>query len=349
MADANSEVVMATSSNLDAPGAAGPADDWTALKECDSFMCPMTLSVMEDPVSTADGQCYERAEIERWLEINDTSPATGLPLASKALVPNLGLKKAIEEFSQDPAGQKVLEELSLREDGQEPAFPGGDAGGEGGADGEEEATNVELLIVGPSGVGKSSLLRRIRDGEFSDVMDSTIGLDYETKKVVVGNKPCSVKIWDTSGQPLFRHTIQTQYRRADVIMFVYDVTRPETLEQLESYLQDAKELVSTGAGLAKPHELVLVGNKIDAHDSPRLVTPEAASAVVERHGLFDYREVSARTGANVKLAFHRAFAHGAYRLAAKERLRSNNATVRLAGRRGGSRSAPQRGGCACGV
>ena len=146
-------------------------------------------------------------------------------------MPNLGLKKAIEEFSQDPAGQKVLEELSLREDGQEPAFPGGDAGGEGGADGEEEATNVELLIVGPSGVGKSSLLRRIRDGEFSDVMDSTIGLDYETKKVVVGNKPCSVKIWDTSGQPLFRHTIQTQYRRADVIMFVYDVTRPETLEK----------------------------------------------------------------------------------------------------------------------
>ena len=68
--------------------------DWTRLKECDSFMCPMSLCVMTDPVSTSDGQCYERAEIEKWLEINNTSPATGLPLANKELVPNLALKKA---------------------------------------------------------------------------------------------------------------------------------------------------------------------------------------------------------------------------------------------------------------
>jgi hypothetical protein len=92
------------------------------------------------------------------------------------------------------------------------------------------------------------------------------------------------------------------------------VTRPETLEQLEGYLADACRLTRSGAGLARPHELVLVGNKIDAHETaPRAVSAEAASAVVERHGLADYREVSARSGANVRLAFSRALVHGAVR------------------------------------
>ena len=215
-------------------------DDWTRLKEIDSFMCPMSLCLMDDPVSTCDGQSYERAEIERWLASHDTSPATGLTLQSKHLVPNLGLKKAIEEFALDPLGKKLLQMTKYREDGQEPAFPGGGAGGgekeegqEGGEEEEEdgvakenngeeneagvaaadddEPVALELLIVGPTGVGKSSLLRRLRDGDFSDTMDSTIGLDYETKRFRIGgSQPCSVNIWDTSGQALFRDTLQTQ-------------------------------------------------------------------------------------------------------------------------------------------
>jgi ubiquitin C len=64
----------------------------------DSFQCPLTMEVMRDPVFTADGQTYERAEIEKWFALgNRTSPLTGEELPSTNLLPNIALRKAIRE------------------------------------------------------------------------------------------------------------------------------------------------------------------------------------------------------------------------------------------------------------
>jgi DNA-directed RNA polymerase subunit L len=53
---------------------------------------------MRDPVFTSDGETYEREEIERWLRLNHTSPATNVKLTDKVLKPNIALKKAINTF-----------------------------------------------------------------------------------------------------------------------------------------------------------------------------------------------------------------------------------------------------------
>jgi hypothetical protein len=64
----------------------------------DSFQCPLTMEVMRDPVITADGQTYERAEIERWFAKGKiTSPRTGAELLSTNLTPNIALRNAIRE------------------------------------------------------------------------------------------------------------------------------------------------------------------------------------------------------------------------------------------------------------
>jgi hypothetical protein len=63
-----------------------------------AFFCPITAEIMRDPVTTADGQTYERAAIERWFESSDMSPATGANLPSKTVVPNIALRKAVEEW-----------------------------------------------------------------------------------------------------------------------------------------------------------------------------------------------------------------------------------------------------------
>mmetsp|Transcript_34633 Transcript_34633/g.44646 ORF Transcript_34633/g.44646 Transcript_34633/m.44646 type:complete len:321 (-) Transcript_34633:378-1340(-) len=298
---------------------------------------------MEDPVSTMDGQTYERDAITEWLKTNDTSPNTGEFLKDKSLIPNYGidffftlyslsnfkyylvlfclshssflphlicktkqktgLKRAIAEFNEDPHRAQLIKELSLRQNTTEPAFP-------------EETERIELLIVGPTAVGKSSLLRHLRDLKFVEDCDSTIGLDFHTHKMATETKKCNAKIWDTSGQAMFRDTIRTQYRAANCILFVFDVSRPDTLQQLKPYIEDAKMSLND-----RPSELILVANKIDlrsnSEEEPLLsrgVSAEEASIFVEEHGLTDYREVSARTGANVKLTFSRSLAHASYHM-----------------------------------
>ena len=62
------------------------------------FLCPITQDVMADPVKTVDGMTYDRPAIERWLQIAQTSPLTGLPLPSLELTPHGALRAQIEEF-----------------------------------------------------------------------------------------------------------------------------------------------------------------------------------------------------------------------------------------------------------
>ena len=68
------------------------------------FLCPITQELMSDPVSTCDGHTYERAAIERWLSRHVTSPLTGAALPSKALVPNISLRKLIQERAEQGCG-----------------------------------------------------------------------------------------------------------------------------------------------------------------------------------------------------------------------------------------------------
>ena len=76
------------------PAAAGAVASFVL----DSFQCPLTMEVMRDPVFTADGQTYERTEIEKWFALgNRTSPLTGEELSSTNLLPNIVLRTVIRE------------------------------------------------------------------------------------------------------------------------------------------------------------------------------------------------------------------------------------------------------------
>ena len=66
----------------------------------ETFYCPITREIFFDPVMTCDGQTYERQAVQEWFKSHDTSPLTGLPLASKTLMPNIIIKKLINEFHE---------------------------------------------------------------------------------------------------------------------------------------------------------------------------------------------------------------------------------------------------------
>lgn len=77
-----------------------------------NFECPLTKEVMKDPVITEAGQTYEKSSIEAWFERRLTDPMTNERLQSRSLIPNIALKKTIQDF------MKAREASSKAEDGE---------------------------------------------------------------------------------------------------------------------------------------------------------------------------------------------------------------------------------------
>lgn len=102
----------------------------------------------------------------------------------------------------------------------------------------EPAISLKILIVGESGVGKSSLLLRFVDGRFDLNSHSTIGVDYKTKMVNVDGTKVRLALWDTAGQERFRALTQSFYRGAHGVIFVYDITKRHTYIKLHDWLSE---------------------------------------------------------------------------------------------------------------
>ena len=99
--DAALQAAVARTARIAAQGANGRGGDEGAGVP-PSFVCPITHELMVDPVSTVDGQVYERAAIEAWLRNNDTSPITNETLL-KLLIPNHPLRAMIAEYVESRA------------------------------------------------------------------------------------------------------------------------------------------------------------------------------------------------------------------------------------------------------
>ncbi|KAL2933403.1 Ras-related protein RABC2a [Bienertia sinuspersici] len=118
--------------------------------------------------------------------------------------------------------------------------------------------SFKVLLIGDSGVGKSSLLVSFISSALEDLAP-TIGVDFKIKVLTVGGKRLKLTIWDTAGQERFRTLTSSYYRGAQGIILVYDVTRRETFTNLSDVWAKEVELYSTNQECVK----MLVGNKVD--------------------------------------------------------------------------------------
>ncbi|CAE7197727.1 rab-18 [Symbiodinium pilosum] len=119
----------------------------------------------------------------------------------------------------------------------------------------------KLLIIGDSGVGKSSILLRFCDDEFNEKQASTIGVDFKTKFMQVRGKKLKLALWDTAGQERFRTLTSSYYRGAQGIILCYDCTQRSSFEHVK-FWQDEVRKYSTNQDAI----LMLVSNKVDLAD-----------------------------------------------------------------------------------
>ena len=98
----------------------------------------------------------------------------------------------------------------------------------------------KILIIGDAGVGKSNLLLRYVKNEFASDMRSTVGVEFGSKMLKIDNYDIKAQIWDTAGQERYRAITSAYYKGAKGVLIVYDITKKNTFENVDKWLNDFK-------------------------------------------------------------------------------------------------------------
>ncbi|XP_028396589.1 ras-related protein Rab-35-like [Dendronephthya gigantea] len=152
----------------------------------------------------------------------------------------------------------------------------------------------KLLIIGDSGVGKSSLLLRFADNTFTGTYITTIGVDFKIRTIDINGEKIKLQIWDTAGQERFRTITSTYYRGTHGVIVVYDVTSAETFVNVKRWLHEIEQNCDDVAR-------ILVGNKDDCPEKKVVVTEDATN-FAEQIGIKIF-ETSAKDNINVESVF----------------------------------------------
>ena len=154
----------------------------------------------------------------------------------------------------------------------------------------------KLILIGNSGVGKSSILQRYMNKTFEESYKCTIGVDFLMKSLEVKGKTVKLQLWDTAGQEKYKSMVSSYYRGANVALVVFDITSRSSFESLplwiENYYKNGPE----------QKNIILIGNKKDMADQ-RQVTQEEAEEFSETNNMI-YFETSAKEGDNVDYVFN---------------------------------------------
>ncbi|KAK0506197.1 P-loop containing nucleoside triphosphate hydrolase protein [Armillaria luteobubalina] len=134
---------------------------------------------------------------------------------------------------------------------------------------------MKYIIIGEAGTGKSCLLHHFTHNSFKDHSQHTIGVEFSSRTVKLGEKRIKLQLWDTAGQERFRSVTRSYYRGAAGAILVYDITNRDSFINLSRWLADAR-------ALASPHLVtVLVGNKSDREEDREVEWAEASRWAAE--------------------------------------------------------------------
>ncbi|KFV58703.1 Ras-related protein Rab-25, partial [Tyto alba] len=151
-----------------------------------------------------------------------------------------------------------------------------------------------VVLIGESGVGKTNLLSRFTRNEFNHDSRTTIGVEFSTRTILVGDAVVKAQIWDTECGVMvgFSHRY---YRGAVGALVVFDITKHQTYDVVDRWLKELYDHAEASI------VVMLVGNKTDLAQA-REVPMEEAKMFADNNGLL-FVETSALDSTNVEQAF----------------------------------------------
>ena len=160
-----------------------------------------------------------------------------------------------------------------------------------------EIDTLKVVLLGNSGVGKTSIVERFVFDKFKAANPPTLGAMFVTRFVDIPgeNNTAKLNIWDTAGQEKYHSMASTYYQEAAITLIVYDVTKKDTFEGAKSWLQEVQER------LPQDTTVMLVGNKSDLVDKEE-VDPKIATELAKNNNL-KFSLVSAKDGMGIQDLF----------------------------------------------
>jgi small GTP-binding protein len=156
--------------------------------------------------------------------------------------------------------------------------------------------NYKVVVLGPSNCGKTSLINRYVNAQFSPQTVATTQTAFYRRRLQSFGIDCSLEIWDTAGQERFHALTPMFYRDAQGAAVVFDLTDNRALDATRQWVQELR--TARGEHCA----LVVVGNKADLAEERAGATAADVRRYAEGNAV-PYFETSAKTGANVDAAF----------------------------------------------
>ncbi len=153
----------------------------------------------------------------------------------------------------------------------------------------------KILLVGDSGVGKSSILLRYTDDEYKPEYISTIGVDFKIRSLLDGDKTIKLQLWDTAGQERFQMITSSYYRGAHGIIIVYDITCKESFKNIKNWLHQINQYANEKV------LKIIVGNKSDLQDK-RVIEQKEVEDFCKENDIY-HIETSAKNSSNIKDIF----------------------------------------------
>ena len=163
-------------------------------------------------------------------------------------------------------------------------------------DTKKNPLSIKTTLIGDSGVGKTCIIRRYINNDFSFNLSSTNGVSYSKKELIIDNKKIQLDIWDTAGQEEYRSLGKHFYKDSYIVLLIYNIAKRESFDNLKNIWYE--DLLKYGE---EYKVLAVVGNKCDLYEQEAVPEEEARQFADEKNALF--MNVSAKNGDNIDLLF----------------------------------------------
>jgi len=163
------------------------------------------------------------------------------------------------------------------------------------ADEEEYEMMAKVILIGDSSVGKTNIMSKYLKNQFNENSKATVGVEFGSKLFKLNGHNIKAQIWDTAGQEKYKAITGAYYKGSKGAFVVYDITRKETFESVDKWINDLKS-----SGDPKLI-IIIIGNKCDLEEK-REILKEQGEEKAKSFGCA-FLETSALSGDNIDKGF----------------------------------------------